>query len=596
MTKEITSITDSDESYRVLIAASDAESVSLDSLEVEADTVRASMADYANNTLQVKTVSTLDQDVFVAKLKDFRPNIVHFTNRGSAQPYIRMISGGWIRQVTGRTLVKLFFKAECAVQTIVLINCSVFREEAFLLAKSDYILSIKSRYPTFGVSSGVIRELYSCLGIDESYGRSFNRFFEFASRQTPDSYLDFKVRGKEAPEGLSEDWMSSFLFWDMRKSFVEPDADDERVSEDAAARPSSADQFQLVAGETAKRSGSEEDKGDLAITDDGRRLYRVWFGTNRKPIGAIGNGEFGSDRDDVTHYGCCDVLIPKHHKIGQISDPWLKRWLWSGESNSLRIESRENLDIESFYRDLRKVYEDLPEDEDNLLVFLHGYNVSFDDAAIRAAQFGIDLGVKGTTAFFSWPSKGTFFGYMADEATIEASEDSIAKFLIGLSENSGATKIHLIAHSMGNRGLLRAMNSMLLKVQKTIGKKIDQIFLAAPDVDAKVFGGLAKVYDQTCNRATMYVSAKDMALWGSSFFHAYERAGYIPPVTVVPNIDTVRVPRLNLDLIGHGYVADAKEVLTDMYTLMTSDSDPDKRFGLEKKQTVNGEDYWLVKV
>jgi len=39
------------------------------------------------------------------------------------------------------------------------------------------------------------------------------------------------------------------------------------------------------------------------------------------------------------------------------------------------------------------------------LVYLYGYNVGFEDAAIQAAQIGFDLKVPGATAFFRWPSK-----------------------------------------------------------------------------------------------------------------------------------------------------------------------------------------------
>jgi esterase/lipase superfamily enzyme len=38
---------------------------------------------------------------------------------------------------------------------------------------------------------------------------------------------------------------------------------------------------------------------------------------------------------------------------------------------------------------------------------VHGYNVSFDDAALRTAQLAYDLTFDCPAAFFSWPSKGT---------------------------------------------------------------------------------------------------------------------------------------------------------------------------------------------
>ena len=45
-----------------------------------------------------------------------------------------------------------------------------------------------------------------------------------------------------------------------------------------------------------------------------------------------------------------------------------------------------------------------------------GYNVDFKESAIRAAQIGYDLNVKGITSFFSWPSQGSLEGYPGQAA------------------------------------------------------------------------------------------------------------------------------------------------------------------------------------
>ena len=70
----------------------------------------------------------------------------------------------------------------------------------------------------------------------------------------------------------------------------------------------------------------------------------------------------------------------------------------------------------------------------------------------------------------------------ADEATIEASERAITEFLIDFTTNCGAEKVHVIAHSMGNRGLLRALQRIAASAETRTRIKFGQIFLAAPDV------------------------------------------------------------------------------------------------------------------
>lgn len=74
------------------------------------------------------------------------------------------------------------------------------------------------------------------------------------------------------------------------------------------------------------------------------------------------------------------------------------------------------------FNEISKELGTLHEDDRHAVVFIHGYNVSFDQAALRCAQLGADLGLPGITAFFSWRSRGTLRGYIEDEASIEAAE------------------------------------------------------------------------------------------------------------------------------------------------------------------------------
>ena len=66
-------------------------------------------------------------------------------------------------------------------------------------------------------------------------------------------------------------------------------------------------------------------------------------------------------------------------------------------------------------------------------------------------------------------------GYSADEAAIEASEDAIEEFLVNFIEQSGASVVHVIAHSMGNRGLLRAVNAIVVKAKMKSSRRFGQI-------------------------------------------------------------------------------------------------------------------------
>jgi esterase/lipase superfamily enzyme len=141
--------------------------------------------------------------------------------------------------------------------------------------------------------------------------------------------------------------------------------------------------------------------------------------------------------------------------------------------------------------------------------------------------------------------------------------------------------------------LLRAMQRILRKVQTEVGIKFGQIFLAAPDVDPDLFQGLAEAYQQLSQRTTLYVSAKDKALATSGILHDHPRVGFFPPITVVEGIDTVEVSNIDLTFLGHGYFADARDLLGDIYHLLRYNASPDDRLGLQVVQ-VGVRKYWKI--
>ena len=320
--------------------------------------------------------------------------------------------------------------------------------------------------------------------------------------------------------------------------------------------------------------------------------YLVWYGTNRKPIDEASSGRgYSAERDDRLHYGRCRVFVPKSHKIGSIGSPWWKRLL-TRRDDRLRIEEVEPLAADEHWADLRRVIAGSEAGRDHAVVFIHGYNVSFDEAALRAAQIGFDLQVRAM-AFFSWPSRGTVQGYIPDTASIEASEGALAAYLTGFAEQSGASHVHVIAHSMGNRGLLRAVNRGLATAGRRAGASFGQFILAAPDVDADVFRDLSRAYEGVCRRATLYVSSRDRAVAASLALHDANRVGYTPPVTVLPHIDTVSVENVDLTILGHGYVAEARDVLHDMHDLIFHGNPPERRMGLRAEESAEGR-YWVI--
>jgi esterase/lipase superfamily enzyme len=321
-----------------------------------------------------------------------------------------------------------------------------------------------------------------------------------------------------------------------------------------------------------------------------RPTYRVWFGTNRKPTSDA--AAFSELRDTSLSLGYCDVYVPSTHLFGEIGSSWFWRTI-TFDDDRLKIDNIKALSQSDWLTLMSEDLKRAPPGHRSALVYIHGYNNSFTDAAIRAAQIGYDLKVDGITAFFSWPSKGSVAQYLADTNTVDASEAYLKQFLETLSLNADIDRVDILAHSMGNRALLRTVAK--LRADSSI-KPIRHIILAAPDVDAQLFGQLAVDYPKLATgTTTLYVSSKDRAINASEILADFPRAGYEPPVVIVDGIDTVDASDVDFGLLGHGYYAESGAVLHDMFDILHHGDRASARQQLHQVTDERGRLYWTLR-
>jgi esterase/lipase superfamily enzyme len=317
--------------------------------------------------------------------------------------------------------------------------------------------------------------------------------------------------------------------------------------------------------------------GDPVCYGDEGHLVDVWFGTNRV---RNSSGSYIAERAATTMYGRCRVFVPCNRPLGSLGSAFFDRLVFGDNRVKVRLISQ--LDCQKFWKALSGVTLSTEEEHRHGVIFVHGYNTTFKDAARRAAQLKVDLAHRGPVAFFSWPSLNFALGYICDGAAIEASELALRQFLIDFVERSGVSSVHVIAHSMGNRALIRALDAIANNVSLSSSIRFGQIIIAAPDVDAQVFQNLGEAYTKLSKRATLYVTANDTAIGWSRRLHGFPRAGLTPPVTIVPGVDTVDASDINIGLLGHSYAVELRPLLGDIHRLVQKDTPPDERFGLRR--------------
>ena len=280
----------------------------------------------------------------------------------------------------------------------------------------------------------------------------------------------------------------------------------------------------------------------------------------------IENVEYGTTLSKTVEMGVCEVTIPEIHQPGELESPsfLLRLEVTEDPEKHIVLKSVHRLEPNAFFDDMHK---DLEQKGKNVLVFVHGYNVSFEDAARRTAQMAFDLKFPGVPVFYSWPSQANWYGYRSDSENIKNSVDQIKFFLTEIAARSEATSINLVAHSMGNVGL----TSALAKMNDT---KFNQIVLAAPDIDAETFKHeIAPKIVTRGNRVTLYTSKTDLALIASKYFNHGPRAGDSgSELVLVPGIQTIDATAVDSSLLGHSYYGSNVNVLYDLGQLLSGKS------------------------
>lgn len=306
----------------------------------------------------------------------------------------------------------------------------------------------------------------------------------------------------------------------------------------------------------------------------------VWFGTNRTDLGGSDPATRFDTRAGPLTLGRLSVTIPPTHRTGMIERP--SAWSLTGHADPMRhvvLAHVEALAREAFSQGCCG--------EDDRLLFIHGYNVSFHDGALRAAQLAFDLEFRGRAMYFSWPSRSTLLGYLADSNSVLASRPAMVEFLELATRGPG--RLHVIAHSMGNRYLLEALDVFL---RDHPDRQLGQVILGAPDVDREELAVRMQLLQRHAAGVTLYASRNDWALVVSRRIHGAPRAGDIgdDPVRIA-GLATLDASEIPADTLGHSYFGDAPQILGDMVGLIRLGLPPRERCGTRLRE----EPVWVIR-
>lgn len=321
-------------------------------------------------------------------------------------------------------------------------------------------------------------------------------------------------------------------------------------------------------------------------------VVKVFYATNRAKTGDNApNSKYGTARGKLA-FGVADVSIPRDHRMGHLEAPAISQLEFREDPEQhVVLLSVAEQDRASFFRAIGARVAASP--KKSALVFIHGYNITFADAARRTAQLSYDLAFDGAPLFYSWPSQGNVPGYVIDANNSDWAVAHLTDVLATLIERSGADNVYVIAHSLGTRALVDAVRDLGQTKPEARGK-IREVILAAPDIDSEIFvRDIAPRIASAGTGITLYSSGNDKAMVASRNLHGYPRAGDASQgLALARGVDTIDATGAGTDFVGHAYYGDSASIIADMFEIIHNGKRPQQRRWL----TPAGESskrYWM---
>jgi esterase/lipase superfamily enzyme len=202
------------------------------------------------------------------------------------------------------------------------------------------------------------------------------------------------------------------------------------------------------------------------------------------------------------------VSIPPGHEPGVIERPSITS---ESRSRHFVVVGERKLDPATFQQEIATQVSGRVGTSRDVLVFVHGFNVNYDEARFRLAQIVTDGSFTGVPVLFTWPSRNQILAYGSDKESATASRDPLEKLLEDLAATPGVGRVHILAHSMGTWLAMEALRQAGIAGKGDLDGHIGEVMLAAPDIDLDVFRGQMARVGKTAH-VSVFAAADDRAL------------------------------------------------------------------------------------
>ncbi len=355
------------------------------------------------------------------------------------------------------------------------------------------------------------------------------------------------------------------------------------------------------------RDSLAEPAAVVAWETDVSTTWRVLYATNRRCVPRTRDAslvKYVDHCEEQPSFGAIDVTIPTRDPGEAIAlSPPRKKWSQiipvsgrkaeeaAGETPVVALASPNLWETDAFFAELKRTLARSPQND--VLLFVHGFNVSFDEAVTRTAQVAADLPFNGAIVCYSWPSQGGVENYEADGKIVEQSVDAFSSFLTALGERLPPdVSINIVVHSMGNRLVLESLWRLPDEFMQP--KRFREIVFCAPDVGVSEFRREAPRAVELAERVTLYTCMNDAALIVSQWVNKEERAGGAAAPVIIDGIETVECTVFETSLMGHSYYGNNRLILRDLFAVVKEHRPATERDWLDQRSLPFVGKYWMV--
>lgn len=284
-------------------------------------------------------------------------------------------------------------------------------------------------------------------------------------------------------------------------------------------------------------------------------------------VSSTRKGENGAAKEltaDGAHRSLQLISVPPQHRPGEIERPTFGS---EDPAKHFVVTARRKLDEEAFNNEIATHISGRIGSNRDILLYVHGFNTSYDEARFRLAQIVTDGRFGGVPVLFTWSSSNSLLDYGAAKESATASRDALANLIRDLGNVPGVGRVHILAHSMGTWLTMEALRERAIAGSRDLNGKLGDVVLAAPDIDLNVFRNQIARLD--ASHVSVLVSANDKALSLSRALAGDRpRLGALDPhkpedkaALAQLGVKVFDLSNKSDGLINHGMYADAPDVV-----------------------------------